>query len=97
MAEYKRLIVVKLGAVMSHSQTLDLPEKNAMKKHASLFWHTFKWLRMMANATNITTQIKNLKKAFNPSITTVTITVYLKENGNKKKNRMMAKRHLVFL
>jgi hypothetical protein len=29
--------------------------------------------------------IKNLKKSHTPSITTVTITVYLKENGNKKK------------
>ncbi len=44
-----------------------------------------KWL--IANATNITNQIKKLKKGHTPSITTVNITVYLKENGNKKKKK----------
>ncbi len=40
----------------------------------------------------LTLQLKlKIKKGHTPSITTVTITVYLKENGNKKKYLKMAK------
>jgi hypothetical protein len=40
----------------------------------------------------LTLQLKlKIKKGHTPSITTVTITVYLRENGSKKKNYLFPK------
>jgi hypothetical protein len=55
--------------------------------YKSIRQNNYKGVWLIAKATNITTQIKNFKKGHTPSIITVNIAVYLKENGNKKNKK----------